>query len=266
MQSKHRIISVLIALFLFIGCADNPTHPALTESEIEAIIDARIAEELAKMNGDADKTLTPQDIRQIALDAIASVDKTPVEIAENALQSTVFLRIKTPHKNYIGSGFAISKGLIATCNHVLQGMISATAEPVLHNRQYTITEVVAVDEKHDIAIIRALDFNMPALPLGDSDDVNIGDKIYMVSTPVKHLYKGSFVSGLVSGMRDDPDHAIEDVMFQTTLPSDGGSSGGAVLNEFGKVVGIHEGLDRDGTLIRFAIPSNHLQNLLFTIR
>ena len=256
-----KTFTLIIALLCLLGCGqDSPTEPQLTEEDVARIV----AEELAKMNGDGN-AFTPQEIRQIALDAIASVDKTPVEIAENALQSTVFLRIKTPHKNYIGSGFAVGKGLIATCNHVLQGMTSATAEPVLHNRQYTITEIVAVDEKHDIAIIRALDFNKPALSLGDSDDVNIGDKIYMVSTPVKHLYKGSFVSGVVSGIRDDASKLFEGVVIQTTLPTDAGSSGGAVLNGEGKVIGVHEGLDRDGTLIRLAVPVNHLKLLLSTI-
>ena len=258
-----KTFTLIIALLcLLVGCAD--TEDPLTEDDIEALIDARVAEEIAKMNGDGN-AFTPQQIRQIALDAIGADNKTPVEIAENALQSTVFLRIKTTHKNYIGSGFAIGKGLIATCNHVLEGMTSATAEPVLHNRQYTITEVVAVDEKHDIAIIRALDFNMPALPLGDSDDVKIGHKIYMVSTPVKHLYKGSFVSGIVSAIRDDASKLFEGTVIQTTLPTSAGSSGGAVLNTDGKVIGVHEGLARGGTLIRLAIPINHLSALLSTI-
>ena len=248
---KTLTIHILLALLCLalLSCADNPTAPdTLTEADIEALIDARVAEQIAKMNGNHDDTVTPQ------------------EIADNALQSTVFLRINTPHKNHIGSGFTVGKGLIATCNHVLEGMTSATAEPVLHNRQYTITEVIAVDKKHDIAIIRALDFNKPALPLGDSDSVRIGEKVYMVSTPVKRLYKGSFVSGVVSGIRDDASKLFEGVVIQTTLPTDAGSSGGAVLNGEGKVIGVHEGLDRDGTLIRLAVPVNHLKSLLSTIR
>ena len=84
---RTKLFLSLIFCIALLSCADTPTQPnTLTEEEIEALVDARVAEEIAKMT--IDDALTPQEIRQIALDAIASVDKTPVEIAENALQST----------------------------------------------------------------------------------------------------------------------------------------------------------------------------------
>ena len=128
MQSKTLITAVLLALLLVLslGCADKPTAPHLTESEIEieALIDARVAEELAKIEGGQADVLSPQDIAQIAL------------------KSTVYLRVKTQKKSYYGSGFVVGEGLIATCEHVIEGMTSGTVESVLNDTKYPISAVL----------------------------------------------------------------------------------------------------------------------------
>ena len=65
------LIVVILSSFMVIGCGqDSPTEPQITEEDVARIV----AAEIAKMNGD-DNAFTPQEIRQIALDAIASVDK-----------------------------------------------------------------------------------------------------------------------------------------------------------------------------------------------
>ena len=64
MPPNNLIVRVLIALLLasFLACADTPIEPELTEEEINALIDARIAEELAKMEAAKEGSLSPQSL------------------------------------------------------------------------------------------------------------------------------------------------------------------------------------------------------------
>ena len=171
---------LIFACFVLLGCADTPTQPALTEAEIEALIDERVAEELAKMNNNA---LSPQ------------------EIAERALRSTVYISVKTQKKSYYGSGFVVGEGLIATCEHVIKGMVSGTAESVLDEKEHLLTEILAVSERHDLAVVKVEGFDAPPLPLGNSDTVKIGETVFVVGNPKK--LKGTFSEGIISGIRDE---------------------------------------------------------------
>ena len=183
-QLHNLTITLLLPLLLILslGCADTPIAPdTLTEEEIAALVDARVAEEIAKMSAAEVDTLTPQEIAQIAL------------------KSTVYLRVKTQKKNYYGSGFVVGEGLIATCEHVIEGMTSGTVESVLNEKKYPITTVLAVSKKHDLAIVEVQGFIAPPLPLGDSDKVRVGDVVYVAGNPEKyegHVFSGDFVSAI----------------------------------------------------------------------
>ena len=185
MESKNLTISVLVALLLIValhGCADNPTEPepGLTEEDVARIV----AEELAKME-------------QAKADALS-----PQEIAEIALRSTVYLSVNTQKKNYYGSGFVVREGLIATCEHVLEGMVTGTVESVLNETKYPITAVMAVSKKHDLAIVEVPGFPAPALTLGDSDTAQVGDTVYRNRQSRKNM-KGTFSIGNISAMRPE---------------------------------------------------------------
>ncbi len=64
MQPQNLTIAVLLTLLLLslLSCADKPIEPELTEEEINALIDARIAEELAKMEAAKEGSLSPQSL------------------------------------------------------------------------------------------------------------------------------------------------------------------------------------------------------------
>ena len=113
--SKVLTLTVLFVLLfaLSVGCADKPTEPELTEEDVARIV----AEELAKMEDAKEDFLSPQEIAQIAL------------------KSTVYLRVKTQKKTYYGSGFVVGEGLIATCEHVIEGMVSGTVESVFDEKK-----------------------------------------------------------------------------------------------------------------------------------
>ena len=239
MQPQNLTISVLLALLLILslGCADKPTAPELTEEDVARIV----AEELAKITAE-------------------ETDLSPQEIAEIALKSTVYLRVKTQKKTYYGSGFVVREGLIATCEHVLEGMVTGTVESVLNETKYPITAVLAVSKKHDLAIVEVQGFTAPPLPLGDSDTVQVGDTVYVASNPKK--LKGTFVQGIISAIRNESKGRV----IQMTTPTAPGSSGGAVLNTDAAVMAIFSETEIGGEGLHFAIAINHLKALLATIR
>ena len=244
MLSKNLTIAFLLAflLILSLGCADTPTEPELTEEDVARIV----AEELAKMEQAKADTLSPQ------------------EIAEIALKSTVYLSVNTQKKTYYGSGFVVGEGLIATCEHVLEGMTSASVESVFDEKQYPVTAVLAVSEKHDLAIVEVPGFTAPALPLGDSDTVQIGEAVYVAGNPKK--WKGSFSIGFVNAIRPEGNQFISGNILHLSAPVSLGSSGGPVMNKHGEVIAILGGQEFDTQNLNFAVSVNHLKALLKTVQ
>ena len=142
--------------------------------------------------------------------------------------------------------------------------ISGTVEFVLNDTKYPITAVLAVSEKHDLAIVRVEGFTAPALPLGDSDTVQVGETVYVTGNPKK--LKGIFSEGIMSGIRVEGNELVKGKIFQMTAPISPGSSGGPALNRKAQVVGIAGGDELGAQNLNFIIPVNHLKALLATLR
>lgn len=100
----------------------------------------------------------------------------------------------------------------------------------------------------------------PVLRLGDSSKVEIGDEIFVVSNP--QGLEGTFSKGIVSAIRI----IGQDYLLQITAPISPGSSGGPVLNEQGKVIGVAVATFKGGQNLNFAIPSSYLSDLLESMK
>ena len=192
MQPKHLTITLLLPLLLisFLACADKPTTPdTLTEEEIAALVDARVAEEIAKMSAAEVDALTPQ------------------EIADIALRSTVVLKIKKGDgKAREGSGFVVAEGQIVTAHHVAKDMhTGSTVRLVSDETAHLIESVIAIDKGHDLSIIKVPSLIAPPLSLGDSDVIWVGQHIFVVGHPEGYI--GTFSDGLISAIRpeDEPE-------------------------------------------------------------
>ena len=232
-----------LLLILSLGCADTPTEPELTEEEIKQLI----ADEIAKMNEAA----------------ATGVVLTPQEIAEIALRSTVVLKIeKEAGKATEGSGFVVGEGQVAVTYHQIDDMKSATVRLVNVLEAYPVLSIVAVDTDHDLAIVQA-NIQAPPLALGDSDEVRIGDSVFVAGNP--DGYVGSFSVGIIAAIRND-DKFIADKVFQMTAAVSPGSSGGPVLNRKGEVIAIVVDEDTGGQNLNFAVPVNFLKALLKAIQ
>ena len=185
--------------------------------------------------------------------------QTPQEIAKKALESTVYLAVeRTSGKKVQGSGFFVRPGYVATNYHVIVGAAKVRVNLVGRETTYSTQGIVATDEQHDLALIKVADFNSSSLPLGNSDTVQTGETVYVVGNP--QGLEGTFSKGIVSGIRREGTN----IWIQIDAPISPGSSGGAVLNGSGQVIGIatagHRGEDAQN--LNFAVPSNYLKALL----
>lgn len=144
------------------------------------------------------------------------------------------------YNGYQGSGFFInSDGLAVSNYHVFQGT-SIGAEQIKlanSNEVYKVAEVIHSDEDEDFILFRVGIDNTNSIPLAKYKP-QVGEKVYAIGSP--RGLENTFSSGEVSQWRDKN-------LMQISALIDHGSSGGALINEFGEVVGITSGSFADGS-------------------
>jgi serine protease Do len=135
-----------------------------------------------------------------------------------------------------GSGFIIdAKGVILTNFHVVED--ADVLELTLNDgRKFTSKDFVS-DPKTDLAIIRIqAKADLPALQLGDSNEMEIGDRVLAVGAPFG--LSGSVTAGIVSGKKRSLHVNTFEDFLQTDAAINPGNSGGPLVNLEGKVIGI----------------------------
>jgi S1-C subfamily serine protease len=154
-----------------------------------------------------------------------------------------------------------SNGIIATNYHVIKGAVSSRVK--LQNGDiYDDVLVLDTDERKDIAIIKIKASNLPYLIAGNSDSLKIGANVYAIGAPRR--LQGSISAGIVSGIRasTEIDPALIGFrIIQFTAPVSSGSSGGALLTEDGKLIGLVFASREGGQNLNLAIPINYVSPL-----
>ena len=156
-----------------------------------------------------------------------------------------------------GTGFAISRDLIATCLHVI-GEARAIKAQTWDGKKLTVLAVHASDRKRDLAILKIKDGNLTPLPLGDSAKLLQGESVIALGNPMG--LTGSVVEGVLSARRE-----MElGEMLQLAIPVEPGNSGGPVVDRQGRVHGIMTMKSTITANLGFAMPVNLLKPLITT--
>ncbi|MEF2643524.1 MAG: serine protease, partial [Paramuribaculum sp.] len=137
-----------------------------------------------------------------------------------------------------GSGFFIGKNGLAISNyHVFEGAIRGKEQVKLMNGgTYQVKEILGYDKEKDFIIFRVEGNGFSYIPI-TKRGYEIGDEVYAIGSP-KGM-QNTLSNGLISQKWDD-------TKFQISVPIDHGSSGGALINQYGEVIGITSG-GRDDT-------------------
>ena len=196
--------------------------------------------------------------------------------SESAPQAT---RRSTPFDNFFrdprnpdprprrgqGSGFIISEdGYIITNNHVVEDATRLTVR--LLDRRSFEAEIIGRDPNTDVAIIKIDADGLPAVSLGNSDDVRIGEWVLAIGNPLGEAFSFTVTAGIVSAkgrllrglVPQDQRYSIQD-FIQTDAAINPGNSGGPLVNIQGQVIGVNSAIaSPTGTYTGygFAIPIN----------
>ena len=163
-----------------------------------------------------------------------------------------------------GSGFVIRQdGYILTNNHVV-----ADAEKLeirLRDGRKLPAKIVGADDKTDIAVLRVEAKDLPAVELGDSDALRVGQLVCAIGTPFNQDY--SFTVGWVSGkgrsnlLGPSSTTILYEDYIQTDAFINPGNSGGPLFDVEGKVVGMNTLINGLGRGLAFAIPASMLRDV-----
>jgi S1-C subfamily serine protease len=163
-----------------------------------------------------------------------------------------------------GSGFVIDKeGHILTNYHVVAD--ARQVEVTLHNRKKYKATVVGTDPAHDLAVIQIKAPELIPAVLGDSRNLQVGQKVYAIGNPFG--LAGTMTRGIVSSIRPvrEPNGATIDEAIQTDAAINPGNSGGPLMNWHGEVIGINTMILSSvgqNAGIGFAIPINTAKAVL----
>jgi serine protease Do len=169
----------------------------------------------------------------------------------------------------MGSGFIISgDGYVVTNNHVVENARQVVVR--LPDRQEFDAEVVGLDPRSDLAVLKIEGEGLPTLSLAEGRDVKVGQWVLAIGSPFSLDF--SVTAGIVSALgRSLPTETGDNYVpfIQTDVAINPGNSGGPLFNLEGEVIGVNSQIfTRSGGSIglSFAIPASVVRNVVAQIQ
>jgi S1-C subfamily serine protease len=186
-----------------------------------------------------------------ALDAYSTA---VIRVAESVLPSVASLQVRTRRGDGAGSASVLtSDGFLLTSAHVVEG--ADTAEAAFTDGTTVGVDVIGRDPLSDLAVLRARGDVPPPVLLGDAAKLRVGQLVVALGNPLG--LAGSVTAGIVSALgRSLPTRAgrVVDEVIQTDAALNPGSSGGALADSSGRVVGVNTAVAGIG--VGLAVPIN----------
>ncbi len=169
----------------------------------------------------------------------------------------VVLAVDRQGQQKLGSGFIVHEdGFIVTNLHVLQNA-KDIAVKLKNNRAYKNVSLVDFNVDKDIALIKIPAKNFNTVKLGNSNLVDVGERVMTIGNPLG--LEGTVSDGLISSIRK-VDKGFK--VLQISVPLSHGSSGGPLFDLKGKVVGITTASVANGQNLNFAVPINYVKPMI----
>lgn len=162
----------------------------------------------------------------------------------------------------VGSGFVIdSGGLILTNAHVIEQ--TQEIEVALPSGEKLRGTVRGKDSSSDIAVISVDESGLPAVELGDSDKLRVGQEVVAIGNPLGLTGGPTVTAGVISSLNRniESEEAVLQHLIQTDASINPGNSGGPLINSEGKVIGINTAIIPYAQGIGFAIPINRAKTI-----
>ncbi|MEJ2127301.1 MAG: trypsin-like peptidase domain-containing protein [Woeseiaceae bacterium] len=202
---------------------------------------------------------------EISAPAVANVYVKRLVAYSGATDERTRFRIETA----FGSGVVIDpEGYLVTNFHVVAE--AAEIRVQLSDGQLAVPQVVGVDAETDLALLKVDLGTLPAIPLGTSANLRVGDVVLAIGNP--YGLTKSVSQGIVSATgRGLLDLASFENFIQTDAAINAGNSGGALINVRGELVGVNTAVltqdpNAEGKGIGFAIPVDMVRGVVAEIR
>ena len=225
-----------------------------------------------KVTTKADKTVT------IAKDATATSAYNKVSDAVVSVLNFSQIGKDSFQEASEGSGVIYKKSgdaaYVVTNNHVING--AAQIQVMLHDGQKVTSTLVGKDAMTDLAVLKiAADKVTTTAAFGDSNKIQVGQKVLAIGSPLGSQYASSVTEGIISAKKRLVESSSEDgqnyggsTVIQTDAAINPGNSGGPLINFAGQVIGINSmklSSSASGTSVEgmgFAIPSNQVVDIV----
>lgn len=272
MTAGARALLLLACLLMLAACGRGSGSPSPTASSVTIPPGALSAAPWALM------PLPTIATASTPLPEVLGIDGRPLSfapLARRADPAVATVKARTERQGPLGRRRTVSEGLgtafvydpegfLLTNNHVVEDATDIVASFVDGRDIKAI--VVGRDKHTDIAVLKVEEKELPALPLGDSDLLEVGDWVVAIGNPfgLSHTVSAGILSGKgrtrddVKGL--DPSGYFN--LLQTDASINPGNSGGPLLNLKGEVVGINTAVRANANSIGFAIPINMVRELL----
>jgi S1-C subfamily serine protease len=218
------------------------------------------------------------DVAEKSAPSVVTVSISKVQIVPNTFGFSPFdpfgfFNLKPKKEKIeqdIGTGFVVDgkEELIVTNKHVVADAQASYKVITKNGRVFEVKNIYR-DPTNDLAILKIEGANLPALELGNSDKLKVGQMAIAIGTALgefRHSVTVGVISGLGRGITAGSmfEGYVErlDNVIQTDAAINPGNSGGPLLNSAGQVIGVNVAVARQGQNIGFAIPINVVKESL----
>ena len=264
---KYAIVTTLIVSLCCLTLLAGGLQPALAQSEE----DLTLLDRTAKAFSSVVKKAGPAVVHVSVEKPGKSLGQLPSDLFSDPFFERFFgpqfKHPRVPDKNKFrqqaaGSGFIIaSDGYILTNNHVIDEAEKITVR--LADKREFEAKVIGADPQSDVAILKIEGTNLPVLPLGNSDALEVGEWVIAIGSPFE--LNQTVTVGVVSAKgRNRMGITDYENFIQTDAAINPGNSGGPLLNIRGEAVGMNTAIfSRSGGYmgIGFAIPINMAKSI-----
>lgn len=189
---------------------------------------------------------------------ITAQNLTPEQIYEKAVGSVLKIYSFDENNRLTGSGSAVvigDNGVVVTCYHIFNNGFRIEFE----KNGIRVKDVffIGADPEKDILILKIPEGLFPACKTGNSDSVKIGESVFSLGNP--EMYDYTFSCGIITSIRDKTNYSRTGlIQFDASISH--GSSGGALLNSKGELIGITASSVEKAQNLNFATPINYYIN------
>jgi serine protease Do len=162
-----------------------------------------------------------------------------------------------------GSGFIVDPDGYILTNHHLVSAPERIRVRLADKREFPAV-LVGADPSTDLALLKVRASGLPAVKLGDSDRLRVGEWVCAIGNPYR--FEHSVTVGVVSSKGRKIYDASFDAYIQTDAAINPGNSGGPLVNAAGEAVGVNAAVSAQGQGIGFAVPINVAREILGPLR